>query len=126
MKKRQKRAIRQFMKRLILIDAGIFGLTGIVCWLGGWRTWEAYSNGLLVACAVVLGIAIASAYGGWMNTSSFRYQFSSTASQSDSLQRAQAAIRDRDEGLRLMLYAAIICALPLSAAVLIQQGLFTG
>ncbi len=126
MKKRQKRAILRFARWLILVDAGMFALTGIVCWLGGWRTWQDYSNGLLVACAAVLGFALASAYGGWINTSSFRYQYSSTASDADALSHARQAIRDRYEGLRLMLYAAIICALPLGVAVLIQYGLTAG
>lgn len=126
MKKRQKRAILRFARWLILVDAGMFAITGIVCWLGGWRTWQDYSNGLLVACAAVLGFAFISAYGGWINTSSFRYQYSSTVSETDALQHARQAIRDRYEGLRLMLFAAIICALPLAIAVLLQQILPAG
>ena len=121
MKRRQQRALLQTLKWLVLVDAAIFAITGVVCWVGGWRSWLDYSNGLFVACAAVLAFAIASAYGGWMTTSSFTYQYSSTASHADATEHARQAIRNRYEGVRLMLQAALICALPLLIAALIQR-----
>lgn len=121
---RRRSPLTRFLRRLVLLDAAIFGIAGVVCWVGGWRTWIDYSNGLFIGCAAVLGIAIISAYGGWMTTSGFNYQYSSTASHDDAHHHAQRALRDRNEGLRAIVQAAVVCALPLITAALIQGMLW--
>ncbi|GAB4573311.1 MAG: hypothetical protein Kow0077_15300 [Anaerolineae bacterium] len=120
MQHKRTAGLRHFLRRLLLIDLVMFAGTGIVCWVGGWRTWTDYGNGLFIACAAVLAFALASAYGGWMTTSGFTYQYASTASHDRAHEHARRALRDRNEGIRLILQAGLICILPLIVAALLQ------
>jgi hypothetical protein len=120
---KKQRPILHFVTRVLVIDTGMFAVVGAICWFGGWRSWEAFSDGLIYASGAVLAFAAFSAYGGWQQTGSFTYQYGSTVNPDDGHTRARRTYADRNAGFLFVLQVGVICALPLAVAAVIQFGL---
>lgn len=116
-------AWRRAIWNILRIDLVVFVAVGLICLLGGWRTWHEYSLGLVLACGGVIGIGVYSAFGSWMTTGSFQYQYGSTVNRDTIHERAQQAVRDRNAGLRFLIQCVLACLLPLSVGVLIQYAI---
>jgi TRAP-type C4-dicarboxylate transport system permease small subunit len=122
MRKSRSVTLWPVLKLILIGDAAIFGGVGLVCLIvERWRSLYDYANGLVLVSAAVLGIAAYSAFGGWQQTSSFSYQYSSTINADDRVKRAEHAIKDRYGGVRFILQAALIAALPLVVAFLLSN-----
>ena len=119
----RKNAWRQAIWNILRIDFVVFAAVGLICLIGGWRTWHAYSMGLILACGAVIAVGLYSAYGSWMTTSSFQYQYGSTVNRDTIHERAQQALRDRHAGLRFLIQCALACFLPVTTGVLIQYAI---
>ena len=118
--------VRAFVRQLLLIDLAIFGGVGIICLVGGWHTWTDYGNGLVLAVAALITVALFSALGGWQSTSGFRYQYAATAGPDDAHARAQQAMQDRNGGLGFVLYMLLVAILPVAVAFLLGVSIDLG
>jgi hypothetical protein len=56
--------LQQYAKKIILIDLGLFVVTALVCWLGGWRTFHYFGIGLMIAGFVAFLLGGVTAFGG--------------------------------------------------------------
>ena len=103
--------IRLFVYFLVLV-AGLCLLTGVFCWLVGWRSFYQYgvtlsTIGMFVAALGGLGVM-----GGWGGTRSFQYQYGSSSSSRSISERAAQDLKDLFGSYR---FAYLACAVGVTA-----------
>jgi hypothetical protein len=56
-------AIGRFLRDVTLVDLVMLAVTGLVCWIGGWRTFNNYGDGLMIAGVIVMAVGSLSVFG---------------------------------------------------------------
>ncbi len=113
-------ALGNFVKQLALIEIGILGLVGLICWLAGWRTFEEYANYVVVAGFVIMFFTTLSRGGGTVPIGDKRYNFA--ASFSPGYDRAKDIMSKRDNNISFGIFGGL-SGLITVAIGLILQGL---
>ncbi len=112
MQPNQNEPILRVWTRLLLyflaIEGVLFLLTGLFCWLAGWRSLYQYgvaisTLGIIIAALGGLGVA-----GGWGGTRSFQYQYGSSASSRNISERARQDLKDLMSSYRFAYLAFVI------------------
>ena len=113
-------ALGNFVKQLALIEIGILGLVGLICWLAGWRTFEQYANSVVGAGFVIMFFTTLSLGGGTVPFGSERYNFAMTFSPK--YDRAKDIMSKRDNNIAFGIFAGL-SGLITVAIGLVLQGL---
>lgn len=90
MRERVSKSTLRFLRGVALIDLGILGIVGLICWFGGWRTAYDYGNGLIWAgiAAFLLGFASV------MRPGSVDYQYAQIMGPDDIIKRTRRDLKD--------------------------------
>jgi hypothetical protein len=113
----------QFVKSVLLANAGIFAACAVVIWLGGWRTLHDYSNALVLAGSASVCVGAASLSAGWALTRGSEYQYNQPPSSDPVRELVRQALESRHRYYGLMMRMAIIGAIPILVGMLIQAYL---
>ena len=115
-------ALGNFVKQLALIEIGILGLVGLICWLAGWRTFEQYANIVVGAGFVIMFFTTLSLGGGTVPFGDTRYNFATTFSRASTYDRAKDIMSKRDNNISFGIFAGL-SGLITVAIGLVLQGL---
>ena len=64
-----------FLRSVALTEVAVFAAVGLLWWIGGWRTPNAYGAGLVAAGIAMIILGAFSVAGGWNITQDARYQY---------------------------------------------------
>ena len=118
----RSQVLGRFLRPVLLWDVAIFVTVGLACLVNpAWHSWMDVANGLVVVSAGVMALGVVGGFGGWMQTGSFDYQFSSTVDGRDAHQHAQEFLHERGGASRLIVESAAIGALPFLVAALLGR-----
>ena len=101
----------------------VFALTGIVCWLIGWRTLDAYSTGLILAGFAVLFFWVSGDLRGATLTSNYRYQVSKTVMPNSANQHLQQSMSDQTE-MSVIFLAGVIGVITIILGIVIKVFIY--
>ena len=113
-------ALGNFVKQLAVIEIGILGLVGLICWLAGWRTFEQYADNVVGAGFVIMFFTALSLGGGTVPFGNRRYNFATTFSPT--YDRAKDIMSTRDNNISFGIFAGL-SGLITVAIGLVLQGL---
>lgn len=93
-----------------------------VCGLGILNNWQLidYSNGLFLAGAMAVAIAILSVFGGWGNRADFKQAYSQSAGDMSLFERSKLWTRDMTRGYNAFLLMSLVGALLIGLSALIN------
>jgi len=98
-------ALGNFVKQLALIEIGILGLVGLICWVAGWQTFEQYANNVIGAGFVIMFFTTLSLGGGTIPFGKERYNFAVTFSRG--YDRAKDIMAQRDNNISFGIFAGL-------------------
>ena len=98
-------ALGNFVKQLALIEIGILGLVGLICWLAGWRSFEQYANNVIGAGFVIMFFTTLSLGGGTVPFGDTRYNFATTFTPR--YDRAKDIMSTRDNNISFGIFAGL-------------------
>jgi hypothetical protein len=111
----------KYLKWLILADLALFIVIGLIWWLTGEHTVRRLSDiSFIVGAGTMLTGFIAYA-GTRKSTGNLRYQFASTASDTDMHKRINQDWKERFANESKILYFIVLGGLPLIAGILIEK-----
>lgn len=96
-----KENIKEYLRDLLFIEAGLLVLTIIICYLIGWRSLYQFAEGLTWAGAIVALFGASAPLGFWRQTRSLPYQYASTRTEEELYTRIR---RDHKEGEKAYAY----------------------
>ena len=113
-------ALGNFVKQLALIELGILGLVGLICWLAGWRTLADYANGLVAAGFVIMFFTALSLGGGTVPFGNTRYNFAKTFPRASTYDRAKDIMSKRDDNIAFGIFAGSSGLITLAMGLVLQ------
>ncbi len=115
--------VKRLARGILLVDLVAAVAVGLVCWVVGWRTAEAYGQALLWTGMGILAFGVLAILGGWGITRTPPYLYGQTASDQPVHERAQQDIKDSSGGFAFSAQAAV-AALVLAGLGLLVPALF--
>jgi len=93
---------------ILLVEAIILGIMGLIYWLAGWTTVEQYADGLMWVGLISIGISLMSVQGQWDSTRSFDFQYSASVIDQDRWKLVKSYLAEGLQVLGMMLVLLII------------------
>lgn len=94
---------------------------GLICYLGGWRTWIYYSNGLLYSAGLFFAIGAFSLMGNMNMKADDRYQYARTAGVENAGKRASNELESTESSFRFLFIMGITGIISIGLSVLIGK-----
>jgi hypothetical protein len=107
-----KQFVIYYLPRIVAVDVAIFIVTGLVCWFVGWRTFQQYGTGLVIASVVIVLLGSLSLLGGYSARGDFDYQYGRSAGRSSIPERNRLDIADTFASFRFLIGASLVAVLP--------------
>lgn len=110
-----------YAKRIALWLAICLAALAIIDYLAGWRTWFLFAESLFIGGAAVVTIGAGSTMGHWMQSRRFDYQYASSVSDANLLERAQQANKDAEASYAFSTLAIITGLILVLLSILIHS-----
>lgn len=110
--------------RVAIAEIVIFAVTGLVCWLAGWRTLAEYSTGLLWAGFVALVFGAVPVFGGNSLDRDYQHQYSKTVMPISPSGRVQQNVNDIAQGMSFTFWAALVGVITILLGIVLKALLY--
>lgn len=101
-------------------ELGLFALTALVCWMGGWRTWYDYTSGLIHASVGLICLGAASLKTTWGPARSPKVRYGQTARSEKMYEAIRQAQREASSSASFMLRVGALGIAPSIVGVAVQ------
>lgn len=104
--------IGRLLRDVVLADLVVLTITGVVCWVCGWRTFDNYGDGLMIAGVIVMAVGSLSVFGSASLAGDPTVRYSQSASRADLHERTKRHMLDMAESRFfsiLMGFAGLVC-----------------
>ena len=94
--------------RVAIAEIVILALTGVVCWMIGWRTLAEYAIGVVGAGFVALVFGAVPVFGGTALDRDYQHQISKTVMPISASGRVQQHVDDIAQGMSFTFWAVLV------------------
>lgn len=95
-------ALLRFLRSVVLADVAVAIAVGLVCWLGGWRTAQAFGMGLTYAGVGAMALGLFSVFGTWGMTRSGSYQLGQSVSADGIGDRTKRSVAELNQSYGML------------------------
>lgn len=109
--------------RLAIAEIIIFALTGLVCWLIGWRTLTEYATGLILAGFAVTFFGASGVLSGATLNGDFQHQYSKTVMPNSANQRMQQNVSNLAD-ISFTVWAGLSCLITVLLGIVLKALIY--
>ncbi|MBI5932446.1 MAG: hypothetical protein HY867_01965 [Chloroflexi bacterium] len=112
--------------RVAIAEIVILALTGVVCWMIGWRTLTEYATGLILTGFVVIFFGAGGVWGLGADRlyGDFRYQYSNSVMPNSASQRMRQNISDLMQDISFTLWSGLIGVITILLGIVLKALIY--
>jgi hypothetical protein len=114
-------ALFYIAKRIGLVEIAVMAVTGLGCWLIGWRTLIEYSTSLIWLGVALMVVGILSFFGGVSLNTDISYQYGKTVMPNSMQDRAQQNVADTTASISFTTWAGLVGFITIGMGYLVRM-----
>jgi hypothetical protein len=124
MKKAFKKSLVRNLIIIVILTVVNVLLVGLICIIGGWRSWSRFSDGFLYSAGLFFAIGAFSLMGNMNMKADDRYQYARTVGAENARNRTDNENESTESSYRFLLLMGITGAISIGLSVLIGKLTF--